>query len=329
MTETTTAPITCLIRYRLSSEGRKDALRQGHAANEAQDRQLKIPTEDLAWADVCADGSCVATVHTYRITSYDTVEEKPCALDLYPTDEQLLSLCRGMSEAKAKAVASCDEQVAKKRAQEVADEQRLEAKGAKLARAFLEDPQARSHFSTSAGKACIYLHGYPFLSTTDVYREALRRQEADDELARQQQAMASAELATFLDEHTDHNTRERYHAGVLPGEELRTIITDVVFQVLDSGFPRYMPLTEDEIQHDHEYCGSDSRIISSTVPLETLTAVQWKRLKEIMAVAPDRATITYRQHQLSCKWCNAHVTQEGILVECERYGLTLTREYAG
>jgi len=330
MTGHPTRTLTCAITFHLSQFGQKHALANGFDASTPQTRTVEITTDDLPWVEVSADGSLAAMLFTYRPDTWGQLLRDPLALDAYPSDETLLDLCRAMAADKAAIKASIKADAAAKAEQQAAEQRALQAKRSAVAAAFFANPAARGSFAIGGN---VWIEDgtdtrLEFPQTDEVYQEAARRQAADEEAARQREALRQEEIAKFLDEYADTNVLARYRAGVLDAKELIETVSDVIFQVLDSGYPHYRRLTPEDVLHD-EACYTAAEPTFHRSPPSTLTAAQWERLQVITALTPQGASVEYRRHVGLCKACGATVERFGVFIKLEWNGLTLRREYEG
>lgn len=135
------------------------------------------------------------------------------------------------------------------------------------------------------------------------------------------------------------NQRERYHAQLLPEDELTQLARDELFKVFGDA-PRWRALKKSEVQHYH-CLGADGRHVEfETADVGELAHDEWENLKLITELAgmaqghewlsrsDGKVTVQSQSHWATCTTCEAEICRSSAKVSIAWAGRILTREYA-
>lgn len=332
MSETITPTIAVTASYALTKTGQKAALLAGKNAAEKQTITGEIPADLLGMCRIKEDGTVVAD-YTQNVgihengavsdswsgwSSYHTAQDAPA-----DSVVELLSRIRDGVAAKVAEVSAAWEQ--KKERGRLQDEERAAERAAKLAEAariMAADPLAIPPLDYE-----IMQRDYP--KTAEIRRRQKAKADADkraaEELAAAKQAAARAWLATY----GAADQVERFDAGLLGEDELKTTMADYTLAAL-SNYPRYKNMGESEVREkvDEEYEGYKVQFRSGKP--EQLTREQWLAIKAMRAACPE-ATIEPRLHEATVDHEDVPwglVERMGVLATIEVAGVEVRREYA-
>lgn len=135
-------------------------------------------------------------------------------------------------------------------------------------------------------------------------------------------ATERARLRAWIANHAwDPTVLERWEAGVLPEDELKDALREVVFAPLEI-FPRFKKLRASDFENADVY----SEVDYDVETLEAMDADEWTTYKAIEKAAPEGSTLKARKHVAVCG--EESLDRVSVLVTVERFGFTLSREYA-
>jgi hypothetical protein len=140
--------------------------------------------------------------------------------------------------------------------------------------------------------------------------------------------------------HGQQHQIERYDEGLLPLDELNTVIRDLLFAPF-AGFQRRRKFKTEEIGH-FQGC-HQSAFAYDTTSIGTLSADPWRiyrmieegveacRLIKLAETPPTGVSVLLREHRAWCAACdpqaNIPTTRQGALVHVHWNGRLLSREY--
>jgi hypothetical protein len=139
--------------------------------------------------------------------------------------------------------------------------------------------------------------------------------------------------------------KARWHAGVLPEDELLALARGELFKLFDvkdvpkgGGILRWQMLKPDDVRHERD-CRAVKAVEFTVTSQVRLRRNEWfalNRITAIAAMASDHAwlkgqpgfTVTTRCHLARCAACHAEIDGISALVSVSWAGRTLSREYA-
>lgn len=338
--------------YRLSEEGRKASLLAGGDGRAVQQRTVDVPVNRLHLVSVDFEGvACLKLRPRYerdsnqqvvRIDDIPTYDAPPAIEDLFRDAARNHQL---------EQTYDAERRAAKERRRDAIHERR-----AKIAEAFLADPNQRAlvhptptrercYISTENGRRVPFDVRIDVGTARDVPVEAHRRFRADLRARRDRGLQDRASqlalheekkriVAAFIAEHGNADQRSRHEAGVLPMREAVEAITDWTFAALGDR-PRYVRDGVETLQAhlrkmpefaDMLVLPRDLLITSSDV--QHMTAAHWALVNEYRTLLPD-ATVVMRIHKIAWKRDPRVALPPifGVLVTQRVDPFTLRREY--
>jgi hypothetical protein len=123
-------------------------------------------------------------------------------------------------------------------------------------------------------------------------------------------------ITAILSIHGRPDQVERWRVGCLPEEELDGFLRDFAHLAIPA-FPRYVKMTEDDIEHVEDCCNPEAWFKGSEN--DPVTAAAWEKAEAIKASLPPHAESRIRLHK-------AHCTATGCDTETRKYALQVRIE---
>lgn len=316
------------IKYQLSAKGRRDSLLSGGDGKREQEQSGPVDESILGSFTLADDGSVSYDLagDIYQVADDEIQLPPACSLvrdfrtDLYwdkvPTWDDLIAVVREIDR-----VTALENELTKESAAE-----------------FTSNPQARA---SQINAAWANIGGRYFAAESelfgDVYREAVRRREADVAALKKRNR---ASLAKWIEGNGTPNQRERLAAGLLPWKEAHEAIDASFFDDdyleavegvqlyarFDNAAVCVCPRQDEQATCDLKYQASDAT---------ELTASEWEQLSLVKKVFDKTAKdagasveYQYREHSAKCVTAPEALIRRGVIVKITLDQLTFKRELA-